>query len=198
MGEDSSRSPSWFQSERKSTQCRTGRFIKLRVQWQDFFGRGKGRQAKFLKHLSKLFTSPGTYNRRLNQYLLPGGGRQVQGAETPRKPSRAGFPKLQQQFLLPLKERELPDSALPVPSPVAVRACVCRQLQAPSCPPLALAGSGGDGRVLFLETSPFCAFLMLTSPLSRGHSSAPLLTRDIPATPTLAKGNKLHERNINP
>lgn len=54
-------------------------------------------------------------------------------------------------------------------------------------------------RVLFLETSPFCVFLMLTSPLSRGHGSAPLLSRgDIPATPTLAKGNKLQRRSLNP
>lgn len=46
---------------------------------------------------------------------------------------------------------------------------------------------------------PLCVFLMLTSPLSRGHGSAPLLRRgDIPATPTLAKGNKLQQRSLNP
>lgn len=46
---------------------------------------------------------------------------------------------------------------------------------------------------------PLCVFLMLTSPLSRGHGSAPLLRRgDIPATPTLAKGNKLQQRRLNP
>lgn len=77
--------------------------------------------------------------------------------------------------------------------------------RAPQAAPSTFAPASGTGsawrgwRVLFLETSPFCVFLMLTSPLSREHGSAPLLRRgDIPATPTLAKGNKLQQRSLNP